>query len=192
MTKHDYLNALKLHLNGLHYDEITEILSDIEEHFDLGIENGRSEAEIAEALGSPQLMALGLITENTRDEKKDKPLAKGVSLMRLWMVFIGIGFTNLLVLPIFIVIAGLIFGLFVTLMALYFAGGMLIIAPGLKMISESLVSNGPIPVIFLPLIGIALIYGTRRLHIAFNIISKRLFAYGLKFTEFSKQVLYKS
>lgn len=189
MTKQHYLEALKQQLTGLPYDEITEILCDITEHFDSGIASGRSELEISEALGSPKLMALGLITQSSGPVDKSKPMSKGVSVMRLWMIFIGVGFTNLLVLPIFIGIAGVVFGLFVTIMALYFSGGMLIIAPILKMISASLVSTGPIPVILLPVLGVALIYGTRRLHIAFNIIAKRLFSYGLKFTKFSWQAL---
>lgn len=189
MTKQQYLSILKQHLVGLPNDEITEILNDILEHFDTGLASGRSEAEIAEALGSPKLMALGLLTQSGPALDKSKLQAKGVSVVRLWMIFIGVGFTNLMILPIFVGIGGVIFGLFVTIMALYFSGGMLIVSPLLEIISESLVSTGPIPVVVLPVFGIGLIYGTRRLHIAFNILAKRLFSYGLKFTKFSWQAL---
>lgn len=189
MNKQQYLAALKHHLRGLPYDEITDILADLDEYFELGIASGRSEAEIAEGLGTPQLMALGLMTQNTGKEGQKRATGKGVSTLRLMLVFIGVGFSNLMVLPIFIAIAGVVFALFVTIFALYFSGGILAIAPILKMISASLVSTGSIPVGILPFLGVGLIYLTRKLHIGLNNVTKRFFAYGLRFTKYSWQAI---
>lgn len=57
MTKNDYINTLNRHLSGLSEEEKSEILNDIRDHFDNGISNGKTDDEIASALGDPELLA---------------------------------------------------------------------------------------------------------------------------------------
>jgi DUF4097 and DUF4098 domain-containing protein YvlB len=52
MNKAEYLNALKEALKNTDHDVMEEIVSDYEEHFQVGIENGKSEEQICEDLGS--------------------------------------------------------------------------------------------------------------------------------------------
>lgn len=59
MNRRDYLNKLKINLQGLPTDEIQDILSDYEEHFDIGISKGKSEEEIAIELGDTREVAGG-------------------------------------------------------------------------------------------------------------------------------------
>ncbi len=43
MRRKEYLDRLKTYLQGLPIDEIQDILTDYEEHFDIGISKGKSE-----------------------------------------------------------------------------------------------------------------------------------------------------
>ena len=53
MTRKEFLTALTQYLVTLSAEEKADIISDYEEHFRVGLENGKTEAEIAAALGSP-------------------------------------------------------------------------------------------------------------------------------------------
>ncbi|NLK68186.1 MAG: DUF4097 family beta strand repeat protein [Clostridiaceae bacterium] len=52
MNKIEYLNALKEALKNIDISVMEEIVSDYEEHFQVGKENGKTEDEICESLGS--------------------------------------------------------------------------------------------------------------------------------------------
>ena len=53
MTRKEFLTALNQYLVTLSPEEKADIISDYEEHFRVGLENGKTEEEIAAALGSP-------------------------------------------------------------------------------------------------------------------------------------------
>lgn len=53
MTRKEFLTALDQYLVTLSAEEKADIISDYEEHFRVGLENGKTEAEIAATLGSP-------------------------------------------------------------------------------------------------------------------------------------------
>ncbi|WP_313757550.1 HAAS signaling domain-containing protein [Tissierella sp.] len=57
MSRKEYLDRLKTYLQGLPIDEIQDILTDYEEHFDIGISKGKSEEEISRELGDPKEIA---------------------------------------------------------------------------------------------------------------------------------------
>ena len=57
MTKTEYLNRLSNELGHMPYGDVKDIMQSIEEHFDAGVSEGRSEAEIAESLGDPKELA---------------------------------------------------------------------------------------------------------------------------------------
>lgn len=57
MNKKEYLELLKISLQHLSLDELNDILSDYEEHFEIGISKGKSEEEISEELGHPKEVA---------------------------------------------------------------------------------------------------------------------------------------
>ena len=54
MNKDDYLKELTRLLWKLPKDERDDVVSDYHEHFIIGIEKGRSEEEIAKAVGNPK------------------------------------------------------------------------------------------------------------------------------------------
>ena len=57
MTQAEFLDTLAERLRGLPPDEIDELLDDYASHFAEGLAEGRSEAEIAAALGDPVRLA---------------------------------------------------------------------------------------------------------------------------------------
>ena len=57
MNKTEYLNRLSNELGHMPYGDVKDIMQSIEEHFDAGVSEGRSEAEIAESLGDPKELA---------------------------------------------------------------------------------------------------------------------------------------
>lgn len=57
MNKTEYLNRLSNELGHMPYGDVKDIMQSIEEHFDEGLSEGRSEAEIAESLGDPKELA---------------------------------------------------------------------------------------------------------------------------------------
>src|SRR5258708_38684995 len=63
MTKAEFLDTLRRRLAGLPLSEIDELVGDYATHFADGMAAGRSEAEIAEALGDPMRLARELRAE---------------------------------------------------------------------------------------------------------------------------------
>lgn len=57
MTKNEYIKRLKEKLVYLPIDQVDDILYDYEEHFQIGIEHGKTEDEIAKELGKPEMIA---------------------------------------------------------------------------------------------------------------------------------------
>lgn len=57
MKKKEFMDLLKYYLSELPKVVVDDIVSDYEEHFDIGKQNGKSEEEISSQLGSPQDIA---------------------------------------------------------------------------------------------------------------------------------------
>ena len=57
MNKTEYLKRLSEELGHMPYGDVKDIIQSIEEHFDEGLSEGRSEEEIAESLGDPKDLA---------------------------------------------------------------------------------------------------------------------------------------
>src|SRR5262249_51809468 len=63
MTKAEFLDTLRRRLSGLPAEEIDDLVGDYDTHFAEGMAAGRSEAEIAAALGDPMRLARELRAE---------------------------------------------------------------------------------------------------------------------------------
>ena len=57
MTKKEYLDSLSSELGTMSYNDVKEIIAEIEEHFEGGALAGKTEEEIAKGLGSPKELA---------------------------------------------------------------------------------------------------------------------------------------
>ncbi len=112
MTKDEFLNKLNEALRGLSLNERQDILQDYQEHFVIGLEEGKTEAEIAERLGSPNSIAKELLA-SYHIERVEQSFTAGNIIRAIWAV-IGLGFFNLIiVLGPFIAIVGVICTLWV-------------------------------------------------------------------------------
>ncbi|MGP1410873.1 MAG: DUF1700 domain-containing protein [Peptoanaerobacter stomatis] len=79
MKKREFLDLLKFYLKDMPQIVIDDILSDYEEHFNIAMENGKSEEDICSELGSPELIAkeyisgekIHLVAKNAEFEQSD-------------------------------------------------------------------------------------------------------------------------
>jgi uncharacterized membrane protein len=127
MTRAEFLSRLKRGLVGLPTTTAAEIVSDYETHFDDGIAAGRTEAEVATALGDPDRLARELVAEAgaQRWHQEKNPSAAAAAVFAV----LGLGAIDILILlPILMGVIGTLFGFFIAAIALFFAGGAVMVA----------------------------------------------------------------
>jgi uncharacterized membrane protein len=118
MTRAEFVGQLRRALAGMAPKEIDDIVADYSAHFDEGVAAGRSEQDVASALGDPQRLARELRAEAglRRWEAQRTPGA---------LIGAVVGLGGMLALDIFILLPVLFaFGVFAFVMGvLLFAGG---------------------------------------------------------------------
>ncbi|GGA78291.1 HAAS signaling domain-containing protein [Ornithinibacillus halotolerans] len=108
MNKAQFLEKLDNSLKRLPSSEREDIIQDFYEHFEVGMSEGKSEQEIAKALGNPQQIGKEMVA-NYRLEQVEETATTGNVLRAVWAV-IGLGFFNLvIVLGPFIALAAIVF-----------------------------------------------------------------------------------
>ncbi|WP_409276248.1 HAAS signaling domain-containing protein [Neobacillus sp. SCS-31] len=107
MNKKQFIAELNASLRRLPSYERQDILQDIEEYFEIGLEEGKTEEQLSASLGSPHQIAKELVATH-RVEKVEETATAGNIFRAVWAV-IGLGFFNLvIVLGPFVAIAGVI------------------------------------------------------------------------------------
>ena len=127
MTRQDFIARLRAGLRGLPPAAVADILADYETHFADATSAGRSEAEVAAALGDPDRLARELRAEAglRRWEAERNPSAAASAVFAV----LGLGAIDVLVLlPILLWAAGTLLGLFVAAFALFGVGAAVMIA----------------------------------------------------------------
>ena len=127
MTRQEFLRRLRAGLVGLPTATANEIAADYETHFDDGLAAGRSEAEVATALGDPDRLARELRAEAgaQRWHQEKNPSAAAAAVFAV----LGLGAIDILILlPILMGVIGTLFGFFIAAIALFFAGGAVMVA----------------------------------------------------------------
>jgi uncharacterized membrane protein len=128
MSRQAFISRLRLGLSGLPPQVINDIAADYETHFDEGVAAGRSEAEIAAALGDPDRLARELRAEASLKnwETNRNPSAAAGAIFGI----LGLGAIDVLILlPILMSIGGTLFG-FAIAALVGFAAGAVIFAAG--------------------------------------------------------------
>lgn len=127
MKRNEFIRRLKAGLKGMPQADIDEIVADYDEHFAAGLAEGRSEEEVAAALGNPARLAREL-----RFEAGFRNWEAGRSPSSAWsaiLAFMGLATIDILILlPIVLPVIGVVFGLFVATLACFIAGGFVLIA----------------------------------------------------------------
>ncbi|OEH53507.1 hypothetical protein AQ616_13475 [Oceanobacillus sp. E9] len=95
MNKHEFLQKLQAKLTNIPDHEQKEITRDIEEHFIAGLEEGKTEEQIADSLGSPQQLAKD-VTANYHVEKVNQNTSSENIFRATWAV-LGLGFLNVVI-----------------------------------------------------------------------------------------------
>ncbi|WP_425991819.1 DUF1700 domain-containing protein [Brevundimonas sp. TWP2-3-2] len=127
MTRTEFLSRLRQGLVGLPMSVAAEIVADYETHFDDGIAAGRSEAEVATALGDPARLARELRAEAgaQRWHQEKNPSAAAAAVFAV----LGLGAIDILILlPILMGVIGTLFGVAMAVIGLFIGGGVLMVA----------------------------------------------------------------
>jgi len=122
MTRQAFMARLREGLRGLPAQTEAEILADYETHFAEGAAAGRSEADVASALGDPGRLARELRAEAglKRWESERNASSAGAAVFAV----LGLGAIDIMfLLPILMGVAGAIVGVGVAVIAVFFAGG---------------------------------------------------------------------
>lgn len=95
MNKRQFLDTLNASLKPLSSSERADILRDFEEHFNVGVAEGKSEPEISEGLGSPYKIAKETLA--TYHIEQDSDRAPVDNTPRFVLATIGMSFFNLVI-----------------------------------------------------------------------------------------------
>jgi uncharacterized membrane protein len=127
MTRQAFMARLLEGLRGLPPAAQADILADYNNHFNEGAAAGRSEADVSAGLGDPGRLARELRAEaGLRRWEEERTASSGASAV---FAVLGLGAIDILVLlPILMGVASVIFGLAVAVLAIFFAGGVLFAA----------------------------------------------------------------
>lgn len=109
MNRIEFISKLDNSLKGISYEDKKEIIYDYEEHFTVGIEQGKTEDEIANDLGDPKFIAKQF--RNDYFIKRAENNKSASNLMNAIFASVGVGFLNLLLLPLIIAAACILFSL---------------------------------------------------------------------------------
>ena len=127
MTRQAFMARLREGLRGLPPSVQADIVADYETHFTEGASAGRSEEEVAAALGDPGRLARELRAERglQRWEEERTPSAGAAAIFAV----LGLGAIEILfLLPILMGVGGAIFGIAIAVIAVFFAGGVVFAA----------------------------------------------------------------
>ncbi len=123
MTKAEYLKELENRIQRLPQKERAEILADYQEHFEMGLANGKSEAEICTSLGTPRSVAQSILMNSLVEEARTAPTirGRGEAVFRMFLLILVLAPFNFLVLigP-FLILFALLFTGWVTPLAIAF------------------------------------------------------------------------
>jgi uncharacterized membrane protein len=125
MTRGEFLGELRAGLSGLRPQDIDDIMADYESHFTDGAAAGRSEQEIAAALGDPARLARELRVETGFKRFQSEPNAGnflGIVIALLGLATIDFMF----LLPALGVLAGFLCGFAAVVFAFFVAGAALL------------------------------------------------------------------
>jgi uncharacterized membrane protein len=147
MIRQQFLDRLRAGLRGLPTPAIVDIIADYDAHFSEGVAVGRSEADIAAALGDPDRVIRELRAEAglKRWEQERNPSAAASAVFAV----LGLGAIDILVLmPIVLTIAGTLLGLIVAAFALLGVGAVMFAA------GPFLIVGAPVAAIILTGLGL--------------------------------------
>lgn len=121
MRKAEFLNTLEQFLSNISVEERNEILYDYEEHFQMGLEQGKTEEEIAASLGDPKNLAKEFTVGHAL--KRAETDTSTTNVLRAVFATISLGFFNVIfILGPFLALVGILTALFATAFGITISG----------------------------------------------------------------------
>lgn len=127
MTKQGFLSRLRAGLKGLPAATADDIVSDYDAHFAEALAAGRSEEEVAQALGDPGRLARELRAEQglKRWEAEKNPAAAAGAVLAV----LGLGaFDILVLLPVLLGVGAALFGFAAGAVGVFVTGGWMLVS----------------------------------------------------------------
>ena len=118
MTKTAYMDKLKAYLHSLPSDELEDILSDYDEHFEVGLSKGKTAEEISKELGDPYDISRNYINANSVN---NLPVTNNNNNGILIILLLA-AFNIIIVLGPYISIVGLLIGMYIAGISFVFGG----------------------------------------------------------------------
>lgn len=127
MTRQAFMARLREGLRGLPAQTIADTIADYETHFSEGLVAGRSESEVAGALGDPGRLAREIRAEvGLRQWEETRSPSAGAAAI---FAVLGLGAIDLLILlPILMGVGGAMFGCAIATIAVFIGGGVVFAA----------------------------------------------------------------
>ena len=128
MTRAEFMSRLKKGLVGMPTSAAAEVLNDYEAHFDDGLAEGRSEGEVAAALGNPDRLARELKAEAgiRRWHQEQNPSSATAAILAV----LGLGAIDILfLLPLLMSIIGVILGGYAAALGTFIGVGVMVVGP---------------------------------------------------------------
>jgi uncharacterized membrane protein len=121
MTRNEFLTRLRRGLIGLSPDQVQDVMNDYEAHFTEGMASGRTEEEIAAALGDPARLARELSAEAGFKRWEDHKTP--ASMLRAVLLLLGLATLDIMILiPLVFPVACLLLGLCAASIGMFIGG----------------------------------------------------------------------
>lgn len=116
MRKHEFLRILEIYLKGLPSYEIKDIISDYEEHFEIGLSKGKTEEEISKELGNPKEIAesFNSTSGNTTKEQANVNQEDFIPPKNILTIILLIFLNAIIILGPYMAVLGILLGIFAT------------------------------------------------------------------------------
>jgi len=155
MNREKFLAELKAALGRMPESERREVLVDYEEHFRMGMAEGKDEKQIAASLGNPRLLGKSYAIDALLEEPKGGGGVSAVSVLRALFASISLTFFNLIfILGPFLGLVGVMIGLWAAAVSLPLAGVATLVSPLAALAAPGLFTLSGISPAFLVFAGI--------------------------------------
>jgi len=155
MNREKFLAELKAALGRMPESEKREVLADYEEHFRMGMAEGKDEEQIAASLGNPRLLGKSYAIDALLEEPKGGGGVSAVSVLRALFASISLTFFNLIfILGPFLGLVGVMIGLWAAAVSLPLAGVATLVSPLAALAAPGLFALSGISTAFLVFAGI--------------------------------------
>lgn len=139
MNRSEFINLLDRSLGNIPAADKSDILYDYQEHFSVGMEQGKTEEEIAETLGDPRNIARQYRVDHIVKQAEETKTAG--NMVRAIFAALSLGFFNLVfMLPIFFTLLGILIGLYGAALGITLGGAAGILAVVLEPVFPNWIS----------------------------------------------------